>query len=33
MFLVILLPLARVVDRMIKRNQGQVARGSHIEVA
>jgi polar amino acid transport system permease protein len=33
MFLVILLPLARVVDHMIKRNRGQIARGNHIEVA
>jgi polar amino acid transport system permease protein len=33
MFLVILLPLARLVDHLIKRNRGQTARGSHIEVA
>ncbi len=33
MFLVIILPLARLVDRMIARNQGRVTRGSHIEVA
>jgi|SRR3954453_3702423 len=33
MFLVIILPLARVVDRMIARNQSRVTRGSHIEVA
>lgn len=33
MFLVITLPLARLVDYLIKRNQGKVARGSHIEVA
>ncbi|HEY2714901.1 MAG TPA: amino acid ABC transporter permease [Solirubrobacterales bacterium] len=32
-FLVICLPGARLVDYMIKRNQGKVARGSHIEVA
>jgi polar amino acid transport system permease protein len=33
MFLVIILPMARVVDRMIARNQEKIARGSHIEVA
>lgn len=33
MFLAITLPLARLVDYLIKRNQGKVARGSHIEVA
>jgi polar amino acid transport system permease protein len=33
MFLLITLPLARLVDYLIKRNQGKVARGSHIEVA
>jgi polar amino acid transport system permease protein len=33
MFLVITLPMARLVDYLIKRNQGKVARGSHIEVA
>jgi polar amino acid transport system permease protein len=33
MFLVITLPLARLVDYLIKRNQIKVARGSHIEVA
>jgi hypothetical protein len=33
MFLVITLPLARLVDYMIKRNQVKIARGSHIEVA
>jgi polar amino acid transport system permease protein len=33
MFLVILLPLARLVDHLINRNRGQTARGSHIEVA
>jgi polar amino acid transport system permease protein len=33
MFLVITLPLARLVDYLIKRNQGKVARGAHIEVA
>src|ERR1700712_566534 len=32
MFLVITLPGARLVDLLIKRNQGQVTRGSHIEV-
>jgi polar amino acid transport system permease protein len=32
-FLVICLPGARLVDYMIKRNQGKVTRGSHIEVA
>lgn len=32
MFLVITLPLARLVDYLIKRNQGKVARGSHIAV-
>ena len=32
MFLVITLPLARLVDYLIKRNQGRVTRGSHIEV-
>jgi polar amino acid transport system permease protein len=32
-FLVITLPLARLVDYMIKRQQGKLARGSHIEVA
>ena len=33
MFLIIILPLARLVDQLISRNQGQVTRGSHIEVA
>ena len=33
MFLVITLPLARLVDYLIKRNQSKIARGSHIEVA
>ena len=33
MFLVILLPLARVVDRLISRDQAGLTRGSHIEVA
>ena len=33
MFLLITLPLARLVDYLIKRNQSKVARGSHIEVA
>jgi polar amino acid transport system permease protein len=32
-FLIIILPLARVVDRLIERNQLKVTRGSHIEVA
>jgi polar amino acid transport system permease protein len=32
-FLVIILPLARLVDHLIKRNQLKIARGSHIEVA
>ncbi len=32
-FLVIILPLARVVDKLIERNQLKIARGSHIEVA
>jgi polar amino acid transport system permease protein len=33
MFLVITLPMARLVDYLIKRNQGKVTRGSHMEVA
>lgn len=33
MFLVITLPAARVVDKLIKRNQGKVTRGAHMEVA
>jgi polar amino acid transport system permease protein len=32
-FLCICLPGARLVDYMIKRNQGKIARGAHIEVA
>lgn len=32
MFLVITLPLARLVDYLIKRNRGKVTRGSHIGV-
>ena len=33
MFLAIVLPLARLVDYLIKRNQSRITRGSHIEVA
>lgn len=33
MFLVVILPLARLTDRLIARNQSRIARGSHIEVA
>lgn len=33
MFLVITLPAARFVDVLIKRNQGKITRGAHIEVA
>jgi polar amino acid transport system permease protein len=33
MFLVVCLPAARLVDILIKRNQGKVTRGAHIEVA
>lgn len=33
MFLVITLPAARLVDYLIKKNQGKTARGAHIEVA
>jgi polar amino acid transport system permease protein len=33
MFLVITLPLARLVDYLIKRNKTKVARGAHMEVA
>jgi polar amino acid transport system permease protein len=33
MFLAITLPMARLVDYLIKRNRGKIARGSHIEVA
>jgi polar amino acid transport system permease protein len=32
-FLIIILPLARLVDRLIERNQLKITRGSHIEVA
>lgn len=32
-FIVIILPMARVVDKLIARNQGKITRGSHIEVA
>lgn len=32
-FLVITLPAARLVDYLIKRQQGKITRGSHIEVA
>jgi polar amino acid transport system permease protein len=31
-FLIIILPLARVVDKLIARQQGKITRGSHIEV-
>jgi polar amino acid transport system permease protein len=33
MFLVITLPMARAVDYLIRRQQGKIARGAHIEVA
>jgi polar amino acid transport system permease protein len=33
MFIVVILPMARVTDKLIARNQGRIARGSHIEVA
>jgi polar amino acid transport system permease protein len=33
MFLAITLPAARLVDILIKRNQGKITRGAHIEVA
>jgi polar amino acid transport system permease protein len=33
MFLVLILPLARLTDKLIAHNQGKIARGSHIEVA
>jgi polar amino acid transport system permease protein len=33
MFLVVILPLARLVDYLIKRNQTKITRGSHVEVA
>jgi polar amino acid transport system permease protein len=32
-FVVIILPMARIVDKLIARNQSKIARGSHIEVA
>src|SRR3954452_11741014 len=32
MFLVITLPAARLVDKLIARNQGKITRGAHIEV-
>ncbi|HEU4706901.1 MAG TPA: amino acid ABC transporter permease [Solirubrobacterales bacterium] len=32
-FILIILPLARLVDKLILRNQGRITRGSHIEVA
>lgn len=32
-FLIICLPGARLVDYLIKRNQGKISRGAHIEVA
>lgn len=32
-FLIIILPLARVVDKLIIRTQGKIARGAHMEVA
>jgi polar amino acid transport system permease protein len=32
-FLIIILPLARIVDKLIARNQLKIERGSHIEVA
>jgi polar amino acid transport system permease protein len=32
-FLIITLPMARLVDYLIKRNQGKIRRGAHIEVA
>lgn len=31
-FLIIILPMARIVDKLISRTQGKIARGSHIEV-
>lgn len=31
-FVIIILPLARVVDKLIARSQGKIARGAHIEV-
>ncbi len=33
MFIAVILPMARLTDRLIARNQGRIARGSHIEVA
>ncbi len=33
MFLAITLPMARLVDYLIKRSRGKIARGAHIEVA
>lgn len=33
MFIVVILPLARLTDKLIARNQGKIARGAHIEVA
>jgi polar amino acid transport system permease protein len=33
MFIVVILPMARLTDKLIARNQGRIARGSHIEVA
>jgi polar amino acid transport system permease protein len=33
MFIVVILPMARITDKLIARNQGRIARGSHIEVA
>jgi polar amino acid transport system permease protein len=32
-FILIILPMARIVDKLIARNQGRIARGSHMEVA
>ncbi len=33
MFLIVVLPMARIVDKLIARNQQKITRGSHIEVA
>ena len=33
MFIVVILPMARLTDKLIARNQGRIARGSHVEVA
>jgi polar amino acid transport system permease protein len=33
MFLVVILPMARLTDQLIKRNRGKITRGAHIEVA